>query len=369
MNRKRRRKTHEHNNEACKNCGHIFTGKICNMCGEAVFHHHQLSAKHFLHEVIDFFYHFENKVLKTIQLNFFKPGFITKENLRGVRIPFARPVQLYLVVAVLFYISMGYFNRKDYIPAVGDHHYFTLSSYALFKWVEPFDKYVENSIDSIWVRKGKAIEYQLAEAYKENITQDSTVKIYSRLKKDSLVVPYSKINTLAFHDMLILRNDGFDSKIATYSKALVFLLIPIFALVLLMFFYKKLATYGAALIFSTHFFVYNLCFYMLYTAINVLPAQWLDNVDLLYWMRWPFDSIFYNSYTAPISTFIFGETFEFTHFVFWMPWLFIAFKRLFATTWWKNIIISYLCCRIFYYLIFGLFKKVLIAFTIWSIHA
>jgi Protein of unknown function (DUF3667) len=369
MKHKKRRNAHENNNEACKNCGHVFTGKICNMCGEAVFHEHQLSASHFLHEVIDFFYHFESKVLKTIKLNFLKPGFITNENLRGVRIPYARPVQLYLVVAVLFYISMGYFNRKDYIPAVGDHHYFGLSSYIIFKWAEPLDNYVQASIDSSWVKKGKEIEKQLADEYTANGSKDSIVKIYSRLKKDSIIVPYSKVNTLAFHDMLILRGDGFYSKIASYSKAFVFLLIPFFAVFFLLFFYKKLATYGAALIFSTHFFVYNLSIYMLYTAVNVLPAQWLHNKNLIFWMRWPFDAIFYNSYTEGITTFIFGEAFEFTHFIFWMPWLFIAFKRLFATTWWKNILISYLCCRIFYYLIFGMFKKALIAFTIWSIHA
>jgi len=42
----------------CKNCGHQFEGKVCNQCGEKVFHEHHLSAGHFFHDVIDFFYHF-----------------------------------------------------------------------------------------------------------------------------------------------------------------------------------------------------------------------------------------------------------------------------------------------------------------------
>ncbi len=100
----------------CKNCGHVFKGKICNNCGEKVFNQNQLTAKHFFYQVIDFFYHRESKVLKTIKLNFLKPGFITQENLRGVRVPYAKPVQLYLVVAFLFYIIVSKVGVTDYIP-------------------------------------------------------------------------------------------------------------------------------------------------------------------------------------------------------------------------------------------------------------
>ena len=157
----------------CKNCGHVFKGKICNNCGEKIFSEKQLTTKHFLHQVIDFFYHWESKVLKTIKLNFLKPGFITQENLRGVRAPYAKPVQLYLVVAFAFFVIVGKVGQTDYIPSADDHHYYGLSAYPLFKWAKPMDEKVEASIDSLWVKKGREIEKVLQQRLKNNFVTDN----------------------------------------------------------------------------------------------------------------------------------------------------------------------------------------------------
>jgi hypothetical protein len=46
---------------------------------------------------------------------------------------------------------------RDYIPSVGDHHYYFLSDYRLLKWAMPFDKWIENGIDTMWVKKGVII--------------------------------------------------------------------------------------------------------------------------------------------------------------------------------------------------------------------
>jgi hypothetical protein len=50
---------------------------------------------------------------------------------------------------------------RDYIPSVGDHHYYFLSDYRLLKWAMPFDKWIENGIDTMWVKKGVIIQKEL----------------------------------------------------------------------------------------------------------------------------------------------------------------------------------------------------------------
>ena len=114
----------------------------------------------------------------------------------------------------------------------------------------------------------------------------------------------------------------FHSTVGTYGKTLIFLLLPVIAAILFLFFFKKLKYYGAALILSTHFMVYNLCFFMLHALINQAPRY--INENLGGWMMKPFFYVFYNNVTSPISNFIFGSKFEFMHFIFWMPWLFIG---------------------------------------------
>jgi Protein of unknown function (DUF3667) len=350
----------------CHNCKHRFAGKICNQCGEKVFNEEQLTTKHFFHQVIDFFWHWENKVLKTIKLNFLKPGFVTKENLNGVRVPYANPVQLYLVVSLLFYLVVSKVGVSDYIPTYGDHHYFSLSGYTVFKWAEPIDNKVVNAIDSAWTNKGRKMEAELLQEINGAKEPDGSFKLMGRNNKDSFYIPADKLNTYAFRQMMGARWNMFHSSVGTYGKTLIFLLLPVIAGFFFLLFLKKIKYYGAALILATHFMVYNLCFYLLHSLINFAPRY--INKELGGWMMKPFFNIFYNDWTGPVSNFIFGSEFEFMHLLFWMPWLLIAFKRLFSIPWWQNLLVSYFLSKVFFFLLYGVLKKIVIAVTIWSMH-
>jgi hypothetical protein len=350
----------------CKNCKLTFSGKICNACGEKVFEPKQLSAGYFFHQVIDFFFHWESKVLKTIKLNFLKPGFVTKENLNGVRVPYAKPIQLYLVVAIAFYFIVTKVGVTDYIPSFGDHQFYSLSTYKPFAWAEPLDLKVEGGIDSIWDRKGREMETRILKNINSQREDDGSYKIVKDDGTDSLFIAADKIPIYAERSMNKQRNQMFHEKVGTLGKTFIFILLPIFASFFLLFFFKQLKYYGAALILATHFMVYNLCFYALNAALSIWPTMFFKGLHS--WTSIPFNAIFYNKYSEPFSSIVFGGSFEFIHLLFWMPWLFLAFRRLFNPSWWKNLLISYLCSRIFFYLIFGVLKKVLIAYTIWSIH-
>ncbi|MFN8252553.1 MAG: DUF3667 domain-containing protein [Ferruginibacter sp.] len=353
----------------CRNCKHSFTGKICNNCGEKVFNEKHLTAKHFFHQVIDFFWHWENKVLKTIKLNTFKPGFVTRENLNGVTVPYAKPVQLYLVMSVLFFLGVGKIGSTDYIPNLFDYQYYSISDYKIFKWAKPADEAVENSMLNLIRAKQKAITTHLAEDFAHNGALDSAGGMWLRSKtvNDSFYINRQQLQVYANNLGSRLFNEKFESHIATYGKSLIFFILPLIAAFFFLLFFKKIRFYGAALILSVHFMVYNMLMYLVTSAIFYLPYKWFGSKAGGYLMA-PFDWVFYNKFTEPVSTFVFGYSFEFMHLVFWMPWFFVAFKRLFNTVWWKNLLISWLCSRVFFYFIFGVLKKGLIAFTVWSMH-
>jgi Protein of unknown function (DUF3667) len=357
--------TYNANQQTCKNCGHVFIGKICNQCGEKIFDEKQLTTKYFFHQVIDFFWHWESKVLKSIKLNFVKPGFITKENINGIRVPYAKPIQLYLVVAFLFYIIVSKVGVTDYIPSHEDHHYFALSDYKLLGWTKPIDEWVVNSIDSLWVNKGRKIQSEIEIGLKENYVKNNGLVLVGRGKIDSITLPIEKIPVMAFRQMQVLRQNAYYNSIGAFAKTFIFVLLPFFAGFLFLIFFRKIKYYGASLILATHFMIYNLCFYSLVAIINFATSFTGYHKSLL---MYPLNKLLFNDTIAPFSDFIFGGPFEFLHLVFWMPWLYIAFKKLFNTPWWKNLLISYACSRIFFYLIFGVLKKLLIAFTIWTMH-
>jgi hypothetical protein len=357
--------TYDTNQHTCKNCNHNFHGKICNQCGEKVFDEKQLTAKYFFHQVLDFFWHWESKVLKSIKLNFLKPGFITKENINGIRVPYAKPIQLYLVVAFLFYIIVSKVGATDYIPSHEDHYYFSLSNYKLFTWAKPIDTWAINGIDSLWERKGRELQMPIEDLFKEEYSKSDSLIINNVGNTDSVVLSINKIPILAYNKMRMVRQRLYNNSIGAFSKTFIFVLLPFFAAFFFLFFFKKIKYFGASLMLATHFMIYNLCFYSLIVLINLATSFTGYHKNLL---MLPFNRLLFNDTTTPFSELIFGSPFEFLHLVFWMPWLFIAFKRMFNTTWWKNLIISYLCSRVFFYLIFGVLKKLLIAFTIWTMH-
>jgi hypothetical protein len=353
------------NQQTCKNCDHNFFGKICNQCGEKVFDEKQLTAKYFFQQVIDFFWHWENKVLKSIKLNFLKPGFITKENINGKRVSYAKPIQLYLVVAFLFYIVVTKIGVSDYIPAYGDHNYFFLSGHKLFSWAEPIDKWAVASIDSLWERKGRELQQPIEDIFKESYTKSDSLIINNLEKTDSVVLNTNKIPILSYNKMRMLRQRLYNNSIGTFSKTFIFVLLPFFAAFFFLFFFKKIKYYGASLILATHFMIYNLCIYSLISILNFTTKSLFGVKNII---MYPFNKLLFNETIAPFSQIFFGSVFELFHIIFWGAWLAIAFKRLFETSWWKAIFISYVCSRVFFYLIFGVLKKLLIAFTIWTMH-
>jgi Protein of unknown function (DUF3667) len=347
----------------CRNCENIFVGKNCNLCGEKVFNEKNLSAAYFFKQIIDFFYHYESKVLRSIKLNFFKPGFITKENINGITIPYAKPIQLFLVVNIIFYLTLHFSGVSDYTPSLGDHYYYNLSNYSTLRWAEPIDTTVINKIDNLIdtkVDEYKTNQKLIIENIKLNL-QNNNYSEWTNYKERFL---NTDPEILSKFGGLNVFQVAYDKKVGGFSKSLIFLIIPFVAIIFFMFFYFNIKYFGSSLILATHFVVYNMCFFIIHVLVDWLPQRiGLEKYGQI--LSYPIEWIFYNKYTTHISEFIFGGSFEMLHFIFWFPWLFIAFKRLWNLPIWKNILTSYFCCKIFFFLIYGIYKKFLIAFSVW----
>ena len=251
--------TDNKNLHTCANCGAQFTGNVCSQCGEKAFHPSQLSVKNFVHQVFEIFTHFENKVLKSIWLTLSKPGLLTKQNLSGVRVSYAKPVQLFIVVNILFYRVVSAFHRTDYVPMLGDSNSNTVSTYPYFKWAKPYDELVHEKISELHQKKLQKFK-----------NTDLTESIVGKQITDSSV---RKMQTVYAEPVFIT---SYTTKVSVYAKTLIFILIPVFALVLYALFYRKLKYYGAALIFATHFLAFNLLLHSIFIIHNFVAARFIS---------------------------------------------------------------------------------------------
>jgi hypothetical protein len=89
----------------CATCGNPVHGTFCSSCGEKVLSEKDHSLWHFVLEWFELFFHFDTKLLRTLKLLVFKPGFLTKEYWTGRRRTYMRPFQLLILLNVVYFFS------------------------------------------------------------------------------------------------------------------------------------------------------------------------------------------------------------------------------------------------------------------------
>ena len=90
--------------EHCVNCGQAVLGSYCSRCGERRASDRDSSLRGFVGEVVEHVTSTDRSVLGTLKLLLTRPGELTAEFMRGRRIGRMRPLQLFLLVNVAFFL-------------------------------------------------------------------------------------------------------------------------------------------------------------------------------------------------------------------------------------------------------------------------
>lgn len=303
----------------CPTCSHEYHGKFCNNCGEKTFHAADFSIKKFLLHTVDMFTHLDGKLFNSFKYIFTRPGFLTQQNIRGARVKYAKPIQLFLLANVLVFFILHFAQTTDYTPGLGDQIYGNISGYPIFQWLRPLDLFITNAITS------------MADA--------------------KVVASHMKVEDFADHFLI-------NSRI--YSKTFLILLVPLYSLVLFAFNFRNFKYFSQALIFAAHFLVYQLITYAIWSLLFVR-----FNISLFKPIRY----VMFETPLKPVSIFLFSDGFEFSNMLLWIPYLYIAFRRLFPQeNWLITLVKTYFIARIFSFITFGLYKKLIIAATLWLMH-
>ena len=89
----------------CPSCDRsVKHGAYCSACGESLHVSGRLHLGHFLHEAFHFQTHLDNKVVRTLVPLLTRPGLLTQAWLQGRRQPYAKPIQLFVVLNLVFFL-------------------------------------------------------------------------------------------------------------------------------------------------------------------------------------------------------------------------------------------------------------------------
>ncbi len=96
----------------CLNCQTEMQGRYCHVCGQE-----NIEPKEsFWHLVTHFTYdvtHFDGKFFSTLRYLLFKPGFLSKEYLRGRRASYLHPIRMYVFTSALFFLIFFSTRSED----------------------------------------------------------------------------------------------------------------------------------------------------------------------------------------------------------------------------------------------------------------
>jgi hypothetical protein len=90
----------------CLNCGAELGGRYCAACGQK-HDPHRPTFGHFVAETAESLSHADGRLWKTLRLLLTKPGFLSREFFDGRRASYLPPIRLYIVLSVAFFVLLA----------------------------------------------------------------------------------------------------------------------------------------------------------------------------------------------------------------------------------------------------------------------
>ncbi|WP_259067644.1 DUF3667 domain-containing protein [Mucilaginibacter sp. X4EP1] len=323
------KKHYRHEND-CLNCGTILEGKFCHNCGQENLQIKE-SFGHMMNHAISDYFHFDQQFFHTLKPLFFSPGKLTNEYMAGRRAQFLHPVKMYIFISLIYFllvfkenkeadkvevkqINTEHFqdsvkkvaidkikNNKDLTPEQkketiaaitkpAGHHVKkhipvdTAHKAGLNIHVKPIDSLNKDDDDDDDSVTGDVFEQGVA-----TTTDDSTYTQYLATQKklpeaerDGLFTRYFNEKAFALKNPKINKKKLIKEGIEHNFPKMMFLLLPLFALILKITFWKNKKFYVEHLIFSFHLH----CFVFLFLTIimilkMILPdtGGWVGVID------------------------------------------------------------------------------------------
>lgn len=259
----------------CKNCETEFVGHFCPHCGQSVSDYDRPFSFLFFNFVGDFFA-FDERFFKSTFYLLFKPGFLTKEYFEGKRVRYAPPFRIFIFASfVLFLLLQVYTNRGLENVLHSD----------LRKISDAIDTTAVASIDSILSSEFKKETGQdtipdlnasvTMESFRNGDIQRwlqtaATIK-EEQLKKETDPEKRKEIEEL----LRILRSpEQVNARILKYMSWAFFLLLPVFALILKMFYIRRRQNFIRHLIFSIH--IHSFLFILMILIVTMYLTLSID---------------------------------------------------------------------------------------------
>ena len=228
-------KKHYRTDDTCLNCGTTVPDKFCTSCGQENLELHE-NFVHLMFHSIGHYFHFESKFFNSMVPLLTKPGYLTKEYFAGKRASHLNPISMYISISILFFFL------------------FTANSNSNKKDIIKEKTAVENTIS-----EGETEKEKTADITNTSLTNVKAIAADTSAKKGNTI---SFINDSSLPQWLktkaeIVMDDElsrqlFVNKLTSHLPKMMFILLPLFALILKLVNIRSRKLYAEHLVYSMH---------------------------------------------------------------------------------------------------------------------
>ncbi len=221
----------------CRNCNAPANGAYCHECGQKHRTPHEYRLLHFMKHALHEFTDLDSKAIRSIKYLLFSPGRLTAEWRAGREGSFIKPVRLFIVVNIIYFLFLHYFQVNTIVVPLDSQY---------------------------------------------------SQQIYSRK-----IQPIVDEQIRASHTTFKKFEEKYDEVSSEQAKTLVILMVPIFASILALLYIRKHLYFVEHLVFSLHFYAFFLLlisigsFAINYIILYSFPLFGLNSHDyMINWDAW-----------------------------------------------------------------------------------
>lgn len=262
----------EESEALCRNCGAALSGEFCAACGQREGRGDRYFGE-LLSELLGDVFTWDSRVWRTFYPLLFKPGFLSAEFNVGRRARYMPPFRLYLVISFVTFFSLSLTTGGQQL--VKDFEQSTASDYETVA-LDPNE--VESGAaadapDSSVKAGGPELQEELSEALLDADLEDDDSIDFGLSVSDDAPAWQKRIAERMQENALRVSEDssGFVSTLLQYVPQTMFVLLPLFAMMLKLVFFRRPFHYLQHLVFALHCHSFAYILYLLgvVLALNI----------------------------------------------------------------------------------------------------